>query len=112
MKPAEDRMRVRAFAFFRVHVWVVYPVRNDLVFAAIFSFRPVNQIPPPEWCLYFSFFRVLLVVHDVSVANAFPRLLDGECRVPTISILDCVKWQRVVLILILLDLVVRDLDIL
>jgi hypothetical protein len=71
MKPAEDRMRVRAFAFFVVHVRVAYPIRNDLVLAAIFSLWPVNQVHGAERRLDFGFFRVLLVRHDVSVADAF-----------------------------------------
>ena len=37
MKAAEKRMRVRAFAFFVVHVGVADPVRNDLILAAIFA---------------------------------------------------------------------------
>ena len=73
MKPAEDRMRVRAFAFFVVHVGVAYPIRNDLVLAAIFALWPVNQIHRPERRFDFSFFRVLLVGHDVSIADAFSR---------------------------------------
>ena len=27
-------------------------------------------------------------IHDVSIANSFPRRLDGERRVPAVSILD------------------------
>ena len=112
VESAEDRMRVRAFASFVVHIGVVYPIRNNLGLAAVLALWPVNQIHRTEGRFDFSFFRVLLISHDVSVADAFSRWLDGECRVPPISILDCVKWQRMVLIFILLDLVVRDLDIL
>src|SRR5437764_3405678 len=78
---------------------------------AIFALWPVNQIHAAERRFDFSFFRVLFVGHDVSVADTFSRRLDGESRVPAISILNRVKWQWVILIFLLLDLVVRDLDI-
>ena len=84
MKSAEDRVRVRPFVFFRVHVRIAYPVRNDLVLAAIFPLWPVDQIHRPERRLDLSLFRVLLVGHDVPIADAFARRLDGECRVPPI----------------------------
>jgi hypothetical protein len=73
MKPAEDRMRVRAFAFFVVHFRVAYPVRNNLILAAIFALWPVNQIHGTDGRFDFSFFGALLVVHDVSVADTFSR---------------------------------------
>ena len=73
MKPAEDGMRVRAFAFFIVHIGVAYPVRNDLILAATFALWPVNQIHGTNGRFDFSFFGALLVVHDVSVADAFSR---------------------------------------
>src|SRR6266576_4781088 len=88
VKPAKDRMGVRGFAFFVVHVRVAYPVRNDLVLTAIFALWPVNQIHAAERRFDFSFFRVLFVGHDVSVADTFSRRLDGESRVPAISILN------------------------
>jgi hypothetical protein len=72
MEAAENRMRVGTFGSFLVHVRVAYPVRNDLGLSAIFSLWPINQIHGPERRFDFSFFRILFVGHDVTVANAFP----------------------------------------
>jgi len=61
-----------AFGFFRVHVRIAHPIREDLNLAAVFSFRPVDQIHRTERRLYFSFFRVLFH-HYVSVTNSLAR---------------------------------------
>src|SRR4026207_1226475 len=72
MISAEDRMALRAFGCFRIHVRVAHPVRLDLVLAAVLSFGPIDEIHLTERRLDFRLFRVLLL-HDVSVANSFAR---------------------------------------
>src|SRR5438094_8962707 len=86
MKASETWMSLRILRLFRLHVTVLYPIRLDLILAALFSFWPVDQIHGTERRFDFRFLRVLLVLHDVSIAYAFSCLLDRECRTPPISI--------------------------
>ena len=105
-------MVLRAFGFFRVHVRVADPIREDLNLAAVFSLRPVDQIHRPERRLDFSFFRVLLD-HDVSVADSFARRFDRKCRsVPRIvAVDDRVEGQLMLHVVeLFVQFVVSDID--
>src|SRR5436190_22239647 len=110
MKASETWMSLRILRLFRLHVTVLYPIRLDLILAALFSCRPVDQIHGTERRFDFRFLRVLLVIHDVSIADAFACRLDRECRPPPMSILSRVKRQTRLLVFVWTDLVVCDLD--
>src|SRR2546430_13674181 len=79
MKASETWMSLRILRLFRLHVTVLYPIRLDLILAALFSFWPVDQIHGTERRFDFRFLRVLLVLHDVSIADAFARRLHRVC---------------------------------
>src|SRR6266496_3593648 len=110
MKASESWMSLRILCLFRVHVAVLYPIRPDLILASLFSFRPIDQIHGTERRFNFRFLSVLLVLHDVSIADAFTCRLDRKCRVPPISILERVKRKTILLVFVWTRLVVCDLD--
>src|SRR5207247_10891790 len=109
MKASETRMSLRILRLFRLHVTVLYPIRLDLILAVLFSFRPVDQIHGTERRFDFRFLRVLLVFHDVSIADAFACRLDRERGAPPFSIFYRVMRKVAFLVLLWTDLVVCDL---
>ncbi len=101
-----------AFGFFRVHVRIAHPIREDLILAAVFPFRPVDQIHRTERRLYFSFFRVLFH-HYVSVTNSLARRFDRKCpSAPGIvAVDDRVKRQLMLHVVeLLVQVVVSNVD--
>src|SRR5437867_7985959 len=100
MKASETRMSLRILRLFRLHVTVLYPIRLDLILAALFSFWPVDQIHGTERRFDFRFLRVLLVLHDVSIADAFACRLDRECRASPISVFYRVKRKTRLLVFV------------
>src|SRR6266487_17627 len=110
MKASESRMSSRILRVFRFHVAVLYPVRPDLLLAAVLSFRSIDEVHRTERRLDLRLFRVLLL-HEVSVANSFARRFNRKRRsAPRIvAVGDRVKRKRTFR-LIRTGFVVRDVD--
>src|SRR4029453_5451325 len=111
MKASESRMSLRILRVFRFHVAVLYPVRLDLIFTTALSFRPINEIYWPERSLDFPFLGILLVSHEVSVADPFARRFDRECRAaPRIVTVHNRVKRKLTFRFIWAGFVVRDVD--
>ena len=112
MISAEDWMALRVFGCFRIYVRVAHPVRNNFGLAAGFPFRPVDQIHRAKWRLNFRLLSILLL-DDISVANAFARRFDRKClSTPRIvGVEDRIKRQLMLHVVeLLVQLVVSDVD--
>ena len=83
------------FGFFGGHVRIAHPIRLDLIFAAVFSLRPIDQIHRPESRRDFSLLRVFFH-HDVAVTDAFACRFNREGCAPAIAVFERVKRQRMI----------------